>query len=190
MLGPKATDEEIRQIQAAIRTELESAKKEKDTHDAWKDPAVAASQRDGALEDFISGARSAPVFGGTMDEDEKERLARVFSEENLTNDNWRRYGAEAQNCFFYLADLNSDGEKDVLFGIGQDLFMIRDNRVFTLYQGWVKNGGRGLPDNMLAISADEQRIIKNEWASLVINSKIYSLDPSDAEEIASADKTR
>jgi hypothetical protein len=138
----------------------------------------------------MSGARSAPVFGGEMEEDEKEHLTRVFAEEILADDNWQRYAGTQQSCFFYLADLNGDGEKDILFGIGQDVFMIRDNRVYTLYQGWVKKSGRGLPDNKLAISADEQRIIKNEWASLAINSRIYSLDPSDAEEIASSDKAR
>jgi hypothetical protein len=183
-LSPRATDEDVRQVQEKIKSELESIKKDKENREARWDPAIAEARRKRRLEEFITSARSAPVFGGEMGEDEKERLALAL----LNDEHKNSTDIERDDCFFYLADLNGDGEKDVLFGTERDIFLIRDSRAFKLYQGSVKEGRRGPSDNKMAISADEQMIIKNEWASLRIHNKLYSLDPGDAEEIASADK--
>jgi hypothetical protein len=184
-LSLRATDEDVRQVQEKVKSELASIKKDKENRDARRDPAIAEARRKRRLEEFITSARSAPVFGGEMDEDEKEMLALTISNGEHKNS----VDIERADCFFYLTDLNGDGEKDVLFGIERDIFLIRDNRAFKLYQGSVKKGGRGPSDNKLAISADKQMIIKNEWASLMIDGRLYSLDQADADEIASADKT-
>jgi hypothetical protein len=136
-------------------------------------------RQEAALEEFALSAGNAPVFGGELGSDQREELARRLSKE-LGVFRVTQEGAEVE--FFYLADMNGDGEKETLLGLGDDIWLLRENRAVMLRRERVKNKGSG-EANVAVISADRQRIIGNQWSVLQLNDKIFFVGPGDIEEI-------
>jgi hypothetical protein len=174
--GPFKDDSQAEKIRDAIAAALVSAQKEKKSRDR---PAITS-------EDFILTARTAPVFGGELSPDERERLARRLPERLVVS------GArhdDARIGFFYLADMNGDGSKEVMLGLENDIYLLLGDRAFPLRYGTVTyKGGGGRADNKTVISNDEQMIIRNQWSMLRINGRVFFIEPDDVDEIESDSK--
>ena len=83
--------------------------------------------------------------------------------------------------FFYLEDMDGDGEKDVLLGQRDKIYLFIEDRVLQLkewHTAYRASGGR--TNNETAISADKQRIIRYRWNMLQINGRVFFVDPGDA----------
>jgi hypothetical protein len=91
---------------------------------------------------------------------------------------------ELKAGFFYLADMNGDGEKDVLFGMENDIYLLRGDRAFRLRRETIKStDGAAAADNKTAVSADERRIIENKWNMLQINDNVFFVEPGHLDDI-------
>jgi hypothetical protein len=185
-LGPFAGAGQGAKIRGEILREVASLKKDYALRSGRSAGAPDTRSREAALEDWLLSAKNAPVFGGELGPDEKERLARQLPKEFVAS--WAlRDNVKAG--FFYLVDLNSDGEKDILLGLGSDIYLLRGNRPFRLRGEWVGRGGMDKTDNAEVLSADGQKIIKNRWDMLQIGGRIFFLGPNDVGDIGSAPET-
>jgi hypothetical protein len=134
-------------------------------------------------EDFMLSARSAPVFGGELGPDDRERLVRRLPKDFVTN---RVSRGDAKVGFFYLEDMDGDGKKDILLGQGEDIYLLIGDRALQLNKWFMANGASGVrTDNETAISDDGQRIIRYRWNMLQINGRVFFVSPDDAVRIES-----
>jgi hypothetical protein len=178
--GPFGNDSQAEKIRDKMTAALDSVKKEKESLGRPAD--LSGTNRRAASEDFMLNARTAPVFGGELSPDDRERLARLLPEKLVVSR--ANYGGGGIG-FFYLADMNGDGGKEVLLGLRDDIYLLAGGRAFLLRRGTVtrKNGLNA--DNKTVISNDEQRVIRNQWGMLQLNDRVFFVDPSDAREIES-----
>jgi hypothetical protein len=178
--GPQA--EKIRYEIAAAADALALAEKEKESRDRRSD----VHERKVTSEDIILKARTAPVFGGELSPGERERLARRLPEKFVSSIAGSAHRDEGIG-FFYLADMNGDGGKEVLMGQGNSVYMLLGDKALKLGSGTAKyTGGNYGADNKTAISDDMQRIIRNQWSMLRINEKVFFVEPDDADELEPA----
>jgi hypothetical protein len=181
--GPQA--EKIRGELAAAAEALASAEKEKEWRDMRTD-APDARERKVTSEDVILKARTAPVFGGELSPGERERLARRLPEK-LVSSIARSARRDDAIGFFYLADMNGDGGKEVLMGLGDGIYLLLGDKALKLGSGFARYaGGNYGADNKTVISDDKQRIIRNQWGMLRINEKVFFVEPDDADELEPA----
>jgi hypothetical protein len=182
-LGPFASDGQAAEIRDKIAAEVSSVKKEHEGRNARSSEEAYAQKRETDFENFVEIARQSPVFGGELDPDEKERLVKSCraSLERSKNryDNWKP-------AFFYIEDMNGDGEPDILMGIANDIYLLRWDRAFKLEMR-TKNYKTDGADNKTVISSGDQRILKNRWDMLRINERIFFIEPDEILEIESQD---
>jgi hypothetical protein len=177
--GPFGDDSQAAKIQDKITAELASIKKEKKVRES-PGKGVDESNREAAYEGFVLSARSAPVFGGELGPDERERLARGLPK-NLAASMESKH---TKIGFFCLTDMDGDGERDVLLGLGGDIYLLLGGSAFQLRERAIAHESGGADaDNKMALSADKQRIISYRWNMLQINGRIFFVDPSDAVKI-------
>ncbi|MDR2180483.1 MAG: DUF4153 domain-containing protein [Synergistaceae bacterium] len=182
-LGPFASGGQANEIHREIAREVASIKKEYTMRNSHFGETYDQRQKED-FENFAGSAREAPVFGGELSPDERERLARACRKSLEPSKN--RYGdGKWDVSFFYLEDMNGDGERDVLMGIENDIYLLREGHAFKLLGRKVKNDSRNDTQslNKTAIAANEQKIIKNRWDMLQIRDWIFSLDLSDMNAI-------
>jgi hypothetical protein len=179
-LGPFADASQAEKLRDDILDVIALVKKEKEPRGRLSD-SPGTRKREITSEDFVLNARNAPVFGGELSPDDRERLARKIPKEIVS---YRIWNDDARVDFFYLADMDGDGEKEVMLGLGRDIYLLLGDKAFRLSQGTVTNQGRGVnADNKLAISDDEQEIVRNEWGMIRINDRIFFVEPNDVLEI-------
>jgi hypothetical protein len=186
-LGKGATQADVALTMKKITEQIDRLKEEKKNLDWSRNRINNPQPAPKTTEDFIKSARTAPVFGGILEADEKERIVRGLSAGASKGalEYGLRYG-KGEVDYFCLADLNGDGQKEILLGLGMDIYLIRGNSAFMLERGWVNGMRNGEEtDNKEAISADEQRIIRNGWGILNIYNRIYIIDPDDVDDIES-----
>jgi hypothetical protein len=176
--GPFTSGDQIPIIRGKIAAEAASAKKEHETRNERRD-----ENQEEDFENFAQSAREAPVFGGTLNPDERESMARACRK-NLESsksryDDWRV-------SFFYLEDINGDGERDALMGIAGDIYLMRGDRAFMLGQRMTNyRKSHDASRNKMVISSDGQRVIKNRWDMLQIDGSIFFVEPGDIKTIES-----
>ncbi|MDR2137385.1 MAG: DUF4153 domain-containing protein, partial [Synergistaceae bacterium] len=185
-IGPFAESWQAAKIRNSILIEIASVKKGYAPHGKSADANGARDQEavleDLILNDWILSAKNAPVFGGELGPDERERLVRQLPKESVNYSAVRR---NARIGFFYLEDMDGDGEKEIMLELGKVIYLFHDNRALEFRSvGARKSGGKPNVDDVTTLSANEQRIIRNQWYMLRINDRIFFLDPNDVEEIA------
>ncbi|MDR1021523.1 MAG: DUF4153 domain-containing protein [Synergistaceae bacterium] len=179
-LGPFTDASQAEKLRNDISAAIAFVRKEKESWDGRSD-SPGMLKREITSEDFVLNARNASVFGGELNPDDRERLARKIPKEIVS---YRIWNDDARVDFFYLADMDGDGEKEVMLGLGRDIYLLLGDKAFKLRQGTVTNRGSGVnADNKLAISDDEQEIVRNEWGMIWINDRIFFVEPNDALEI-------
>ena len=160
--GPFESEEQAVKIRDKISAEVASAK------------GLYGSREKGSemtQEDFIRSVREASVFGGTLTPDERESLARG-AEKDLR----RPRPDDGKVEFFFLTDMNGDGEPDILMGIGGDIYLMRQNRAFLLERRTITYT-ENKPDNKTVISEGKQRMIENRWDIIEINNTLFFINP-------------
>jgi hypothetical protein len=173
--GPFEDESQAVEILADIAAGLASVKE--------KPTSYGERERKMKYEDFVSSARNAPVFGGELGPDERERLARLLPKYIVTRGGSR---SSREVGFFYLEDMDGDGEDDVLLGQGDDVYLIFDDEALLLNKWYVQHGAGGAAaDNKAVISADEQKVIGYRWNMLLINGRLFFVDPKDTVRIDS-----
>jgi hypothetical protein len=180
--GPFADASQAEKLRDAIAGVAASVKKDKES---WDGRYGQSSERKATSEDFMLSARDAPVFGGELSPDDRERLARRIPE------NVAAYMVGHVNekvDFFYLVDMDGDGEKETLMGLGRwDIYLLLGDDAFRLCRGTVANWSQSQDDdNKLAISDDKQEIVRNGWAMLRIGGRVFFVEPDDARKIESS----
>jgi hypothetical protein len=176
--GPFEDDSQAEKIRDEISAALDSVEQEKKSRDRLADSSYT-TRREITSEDFILTARTAPVFGGELSPDERERLLRRLPKEFVAS--FAMYD-DSRIGFFYLADMNGDGNKDILLGKGDNIYLLHGDRALQMRYGYI-TPSFGHADNKTVISDDKQRIIRNQWSMLQINERVFFVDPNDADEI-------
>jgi hypothetical protein len=183
--GPFEDSSQAAQILDRIAAEVVAVKKEKEKRESRGSVSDYESGRKTAVANFLLSARDAPVFGGELGPDERERLVRGLPENTLLS----LSNGGAKIDFFCLTDMNGNGEHDVLLGLGDEIHLLREGRAFQLSLATMSYGG-ARTDNKTAISADRHRIIGNRWNMLRINDKIFYVNPGDIIKIDTEALTR
>jgi hypothetical protein len=182
--GPFESEEQAIEIRGKISAEAASIGKRRanyaDSRMSYEErEKVSAENERISMENFMRSVRDAPVFGRDLTADEKEALARGAEDDlKLVKSHYGEWKAE----FFFLTDMDGDGEFDVLMGIGNGLYLMRGGRAFTLEK---KIDYRKAPgtDNKTAISEDRQTMIEYRWNMIRVDNTIFFVDPYDAEKL-------
>ncbi|MDR1133109.1 MAG: DUF4153 domain-containing protein [Synergistaceae bacterium] len=176
-LGPFASGEQAAQIRDLIAKEVASVKRDYETLNAQLNKTSEQRNKEN-FENLAQSAREAPVFGGELSPGGRERLIRA-RREDLFNRGY--YDSDWKVSFFCLEDMNGDGEPEVLLGIGNDIFLLRDDRALKLGSTTTNYsyGNESDEYNKMAISSGDKGIIKNRWDILRIKDRIFFVEPSD-----------
>ncbi|MDR0648481.1 MAG: DUF4153 domain-containing protein [Synergistaceae bacterium] len=182
-LGPFADASQAEKLRDDIADVVASVNRDLESRRRWGDD-TGPRKREITSEDFVLNARNAPVFGGELSPLDRERLARGVPKKIVS---YRVRVNDARVDYFYLADMDGDGEKEVLLGLGNDIYVLQGDDAFQLRQTSVAYRGRGVhSDNKLAISDDEHEVVRNGWGMLRINDRVYFVEPDDARKIESS----
>lgn len=135
-----------------------------------------AEERDKrAKEAFLS----MPVHGGTLSDSERLRAMALLMGQLPHN----AFQEEFRPCnFLLLADLNRDGEKELMAWVGEVMFLVGERQVYRMQQAPTTSSTRpGRPRSFLSESAaaGQWQVVPDRWDILELNRSRFRLSLND-----------